>query len=337
MAALLVVAVHAGDMFSAFGIPHFGGVGVDLFFVISGFIMIYVTRDKKVTPVHFATDRIVRIVPMYWIMTFLVFGLAIVAPRLFQNTRGDFVELMKSLFFIPFLKGGVPRPVLFVGWTLNYEMFFYLMFSIGLVLPYRIGVALVMAVMVAFAALGSVFHFHDVLLSFYANLKLAEFAAGMGIGLIYPYLPSPKTAAAKFGALAGLVVGLACLVTLQVFITDDTPKTLANLVSACVVMVSALCLEKGGWSVQNKWILTLGNASYSLYLTHALIAIAAVKVFVSHGAHIWLALVMLPLTYIVCIVVGVCAYTYVEKPVTQWLRSRIGNAAKSLRVATPSG
>lgn len=80
----------------------------------------------------------------------------------------------------------------------------------------------------------------------------------------------------------------------------------------------------------------LGNPSYSLYLTHAFIALAAVKFFLSHGGHLWLAAIMLPVTYVGSVIIAFCAYKYVERPITGRLRSAIGDAAKSLRAREPS-
>ena len=111
----------------------FGGAGVDIFFVISGFIMVYTTMDREITPWSFMADRIARIVPAYWAATLGVFFLALVAPSLLQTSHMQWGELFKSLVFVPFRKAnGLVQPVLFVGWTLNYEMFFYLMFAAGL-------------------------------------------------------------------------------------------------------------------------------------------------------------------------------------------------------------
>ena len=126
-AALLVIFVHLDQLLSRLGVPLFGGAGIDIFFVISGFIMVYTTMDREITPWSFMADRIARIVPAYWAATLGVFFLALVAPSLLQTSHMQWDELFKSLVFVPFRKAtGLVQPVLFVGWTLNYEMFFYL-------------------------------------------------------------------------------------------------------------------------------------------------------------------------------------------------------------------
>src|SRR5690348_14430150 len=118
VAALMVVCIHLDAMFSKLGvlIPD---AGVDLFFVISGFIMVQVSSNTL--PRMFFARRLIRVVPLYWTMTFLIFICAAIAPSLFVNTSADFISLAKSLLFIPFAKSdvGMAQPLLFVGWTLN--------------------------------------------------------------------------------------------------------------------------------------------------------------------------------------------------------------------------
>src|SRR6185437_14170487 len=125
IAALLVVFVHLAVPVAALGVAPFGAGGVDLFFVISGFIMVYTTVGRPISGAEFLGRRIVRIVPLYWLLTLAVFGIALIAPTLLQFTTASWGQLLKSLFFIPFAKAnGDVQPVLFLGWTLNYEMFF---------------------------------------------------------------------------------------------------------------------------------------------------------------------------------------------------------------------
>jgi peptidoglycan/LPS O-acetylase OafA/YrhL len=99
--------------------------------------------DREVTPWSFMANRIARIAPIYWTITLAVFTISPVAPSLLQATMPDWRELLKSLAFVPFEKSnGLTQPVLFVGWTLNYEMLFYALFAAGLsVRSRRLGAA----------------------------------------------------------------------------------------------------------------------------------------------------------------------------------------------------
>ena len=110
--------------------------GVDIFFVISGFIMFAVTKNKfgQGYALNFIKRRIFRVVPLYWTLTLLYASLLIVFPSAFQNAVFDIYKLIQSLLFIPHHNvSGDIMPVVSVGWTLNYEMYFYLCFAIALV------------------------------------------------------------------------------------------------------------------------------------------------------------------------------------------------------------
>ena len=137
VAAFLVVFVHIDRLaelagFRA-GTTVFGNTGVDLFFVISGFIMVVTVTERPQSPAQFFRHRVARIVPLYWLVTLAVFTLALVAPVLLQSTRANPAELLKSLAFIPYRRfDGQMHPLVFVGWTLNYEMMFYALFAVGM-------------------------------------------------------------------------------------------------------------------------------------------------------------------------------------------------------------
>jgi exopolysaccharide production protein ExoZ len=98
-----------------------GHWGVDLFFIISGFLMCYGTEGSGA---QFLTKRLIRIVPLDWTGTRGVFSLALLAPHVLNTPTTRVVALLQSLACIPFHKGTQLQPALFLGWPLNYEMFF---------------------------------------------------------------------------------------------------------------------------------------------------------------------------------------------------------------------
>lgn len=115
------------------GLPFVSGV--DIFFVLSGFLMVYTTQtmvggSKKSSWAVFLKKRIIRIVPLYWFYTSLMIAVLLIAPQLFGKAQADFWHFVQSYLFIPHERpaGGI-RPVLSLGWTLNYEMFFYMVFA----------------------------------------------------------------------------------------------------------------------------------------------------------------------------------------------------------------
>lgn len=133
LAATSVVYLHIGCE------PWFGGFGVDIFFVLSGFVMCYIT-DSGESGKEFFLRRIARIVPLYWALTLITFVIAWLKPTLFNSTTADLGNLFKSLLFIPYVKeNGSISPIIPVGWTLNYEVYFYLLISAGTIFLKEIG------------------------------------------------------------------------------------------------------------------------------------------------------------------------------------------------------
>src|SRR3954454_1888040 len=153
LAAVAVVAFHAWgvapDGFKvpesaiAFALSH-GGHGVDLFFVISGFIIFYATHSAKLTPAEFLRRRVERIVPLYFFAIFAVTVLALTLPATF-GTPDWYTprHILKSLAFIGFTDGEMP--VVYVGWSLEYEMYFYLAVALLMALTRDVWRNIVMA------------------------------------------------------------------------------------------------------------------------------------------------------------------------------------------------
>ena len=151
VAAILVVLFHSQAIGSNYGFrahylalfENWGWNGVDLFFVISGFIMVYIQRQRRDTPWRFAVNRLFRIGPLYWTLTLVMTALFLLQPKLFNTNGIGWPWVVSSLAFLSqATQHGMP--VLFDGWTLEFEMLFYLIFALSL-LHRSLGGALVAA------------------------------------------------------------------------------------------------------------------------------------------------------------------------------------------------
>lgn len=210
----MVVVVHLNDRLKNTGVLSIieGRGGVDIFFVISGFVMVYTTQYADTSALKFVINRVSRIVPIYWALTLAVFLIVNVAPSLLQATSPALDQFIKSLFFIPFKKSnGLVQPDLFVGWTLNYEMFFYVLFSFGLLLPqYKSGLFAIFSALLALVICGILFKPEGIVLAFYTQPLMLEFALGMLIALLMNKIPDKADKVAIKLSLLGLIVaGLA--------------------------------------------------------------------------------------------------------------------------------
>jgi peptidoglycan/LPS O-acetylase OafA/YrhL len=319
IAALLVVFVHLAPLGALLHIPEMGAAGVDIFFVISGFIMAYTTERSGIGPLGFLCDRLCRVAPMYWAITLVVFLLAMLAPGLFQSTVADYGQLVKSILFIPFEKrNGEVNPVLFVGWSLNYEMFFYAIFALAMRV-WRCQLAtLVTIVLVALAAAGLIVSGNNIFFRFYSDLRILEFVFGI-------WIAKSTAQPTALGALGGIVplsaLALACLVAavaLPAAFPDASPLLTCGLCSAVLVWC-VVRLEQAGAIVRWRWALVLGNASYALYLTHPFVTDGLLKVFLRFPMKP-VAAVGIVVSMAVAAFAAVLVSRYVEMPLTRLAR-----------------
>lgn len=129
--AFLIVIFHANL------IGNHGYFGVDVFSVISGYIIMYST-EKPSARENFLLKRLIRIVPLYWLMTALNYAIISVLPQLSIMSEAKPEYLIKSMLFIPFVNGkGYNTPILGLGWTLNYEVMFYAVFFLAIHISHR--------------------------------------------------------------------------------------------------------------------------------------------------------------------------------------------------------
>ncbi|MBA3897949.1 MAG: acyltransferase, partial [Sphingomonadaceae bacterium] len=158
---------------------HVGSFGVDIFFVLSGFIIAHVTaRDPR----GFAAKRLIRVLPLYWLATLAVFAAARAAPALFAATDPSWLNLARSLLFIPYARpDGVVQPLLFLGWTLNYELLFYAIFALALAVGGTRASLVAVALLVALTMVGLAIPPDLTALHFWTRPILLEFALGIGV------------------------------------------------------------------------------------------------------------------------------------------------------------
>ena len=168
--------------------------GVDIFFVISGFIMFAVTKNKfgQGYAWTFIKKRIFRVLPLYWAFTFFYVGLLLTIPSAFQTSSFDLHKLIQSLLFIPhYNNSGDAMPVVSLGWTLNFEMYFYLCFAIALVFRKNTGLMCASALILAglsFQLLG----YSHVALSVISNTLIIEFLMGVLASVVYFHIYANK-------------------------------------------------------------------------------------------------------------------------------------------------
>lgn len=307
--ALAVMAGGPSDMFA------FGHAGVDLFFVISGLIMTRTTSQRKATPWGFFAHRLSRVVPLYWLITMAVFGVAFFAPWLLQATRADPVQLIKSLLFIPFQKAnGQIAPIVFVGWTLNYEMIFYAIFGLTLFFNNpRIAAAITCAVLIFATTLPFDGFATNLAVGFYTKPIVLEFSLGIILGLLLPYLPG-KTYMRWPAAVSGLLA--LGLIVCSPWMLPGHDRVIQFGIPAFVIVLSALILDTTKIEVPASLVL-LGDASYAIYLTHFFVTQAVIRFAAGLPWHnvVW-SIIEFIFAIFGIVAVGLLTHYWIERPLS---------------------
>ncbi|UTL89246.1 acyltransferase family protein [Pseudomonas fluorescens] len=240
-----------------------GAVGVDIFFVISGLVIYLSTRDKPIEPRQFLLNRALRIVPAYWFYTALMALLLLAFSQWMPHQAFDWHHLLLSLLFIPAENpGGYGLyPTLNVGWTLNFEMFFYLLFGLAFLVRQRHHLVLVTA---ALLLVSEVLGRMGVLSRFYNNDIIYEFLLGIGLGVIH-----------RRGLIReGLWLPLAVLgvAGYAIYHLDAAQRLLHWGVPSAMIVMAFIALEP--YFKGNRLLKALGDCSYSVYLIHVLVLYA---------------------------------------------------------------
>lgn len=272
-AAIAVLCFHAtkksGMNFTA------GAAGVDVFFVISGFIMWVISARAPIGPFEFLLRRAVRIVPLYWLTTLAVVALATTWPPLFPAMKLSTAHVVQSLLFLPHRDSlGDPYPVIVPGWTLDYEVFFYLMFALALWGLARRRAMLVSALLTALVLARPFANVADPREATYTDPILLEFVAGLWLGAawISGRLPGRVAGVALFGA--GLT-GFAVVSALGLEVSSW--RLLLWGAPAFAVVAGAVTAERAGLLVRCRVLAHVGDASYSIYLVHGLMVSLACR------------------------------------------------------------
>jgi len=293
IAATMIVVLHAQELVHNYATAHAlafapfrslpWGAGVDLFFVISGFVIVFASKKLFCTPGgrrEFMRRRLIRIVPLYWTaLTLRVLALsagALVGVKAFP----DATAILASYLFIPADAMGFgpkyPFPILDLGWTLNYEMFFYVLFSLFVVLRRELAVMAVVSCLAAGVLIATAFPPDNIALHFWFQPITLEFALGAIIALLF-------LRGVRLPSSIRLLMIVVALLLWQVPVSRFTDMSgpgfyswprLAIWGAGAVLIIASAVLGplqfKSAWS---RALAGLGDSSYALYLLHPFVFI----------------------------------------------------------------
>lgn len=305
-AALNVVLFHILGASTVMGLSPgtlqflegWGECGVDIFFVISGFVMVVAHAGKNISPLKFIILRVHRIAPLYWILTLLLLAVYALTPQLAKSIAPSTGHILASLLFLSGVLIDNP-PVVYVGWTLEYEMLFYLLFAASLLLP-RGPLRLVLQIigMAIAIGLGS------------ANAVLSEFLLGVLAGELF----LRQTLRAYAPSL--LFVGIA-LLCVSIFVKTDWSRLIIWGVPSLMIVWGAA----DSHHIDNRFLSYLGAASYSIYLVQV-ISLPAFYKLAARTPRLVSNEVLAVSAMIVTTLAGYLLHQHVEKPIATWLKAR---------------
>ena len=348
-AALLVISFHVawnlqdGNGFTRLSVPYFGNGGVDLFFLISGFVIVWTTRGSwQVQGVWrtFLEKRLIRIIPLYWLLTSVKIAIILIVPFMARNSTLTVWNSVASFLLIPSFNGQHDiLPVISAGWTLCFEMFFYYAFTLCLVLRVRPDRALT-PIFIVLAAVGcfrtpgwgaEARVLDPLLLEFVAGMWIAELASRQwfryGIGTL-------ELCALLGSGCVGLM--LSDLLPPQ---SAYTYRVIVWGIPSAAIMLSVVGLE-GRIAMQRLRIpLILGDASYSIYLVHVVLLSPVIALAKRYQFSLPGELAVFAAIVLLGLLAGTATYYLIERPMMTALRYVMlyGSGLFQNRVAPKSG
>ncbi len=353
IATVIVFLSHYfADGYTLYEIHFIGAVGVGIFFVLSGFLLIYTDRSNYK---GYMMKRLIRICPLYWLVTLLVFVLGLIAPSYLHTSVPTVSNLLKSLFFIPYYSAHGIFPLLPIGWTLIVEMFVYVLYYMvarSVILAYMLkrkasfnkkgenstneiekatkdsavcrGVVMA-AILLLLIVLNRVVPNSLFLFSYGSNYMIYFVIGIIGALLLkksekrffIKQIHSSKLSILLFVLLFAFFIGFST-------IYDDT---VCNVVILGLSILAAIVLL---WSASfPKIIVMLGDISYSFYLTHYFLVKLFTRVLIRlvWPINTFFAIVFLILCFVVTACISWVSYQLIEK--------RLAGKLKKIFLKTP--
>lgn len=328
IAAILVVMEHIRFLAC-------GAFGVDIFFCISGFMIMLTTKQSTNC---FFRKRLLRILPFYYLMTLGSFGLMVLFPSMFEQTKVSLERLVKSLLFIPFdIGNGILQPLLRIGWTINCEMFFYLLFWIAFHINHRYRGLLCTIFLLLCTALGAIVSGGCTLTGesasvsslmapvfFYGSPVMLEFALGILcyylMQTLYEKLPASRSLGSAVLFLSLALLGILIYSTKHINILGY--RRLLYWGIPAMLIVLGFCLA-GLLLPMPRLTNWLGKISFSLYLIHYYPIMFLDRKIFDFSTLRPASLMGAVLGMLLVILLAAFAWYLIEKKLTGWLRKKL--------------
>ncbi|AZN32436.1 acyltransferase [Pseudoalteromonas agarivorans] len=304
----------------------FGAMGVGLFLVLSGFFAFYTTWNKSNNGLDFIKKRVIRIYPTWWFALFCVICLSLVPG---SSASYSAYQIFNSILLNPIYIDGDIKPILEIGWTLHYIVFYYAV--IALLMLFNISslkiLSLLTVLFIFLSLIGLLIDFKTPILAVITNPRTLSFALG---GWLAFFVITKKEGLAWIPAYTYITLSLLLAFIIAFVFIDAWRLNMPTLISRSSIAVLIIALFVFHPRLKNirygKFFKVIGEASYSIYLFHMF------PLMVLSG--LWKRGILLPpssispvITWAVIIALGVVggvvAHYIFEKPVFNLLKNKL--------------
>jgi len=318
IAAFLVVLTHVatkGAKYSSDPLSWFnvGGAGVDLFFIISGFIMCHTVEHKEANFPSFIKARVHRIIPLYWTLTTFALIVFLISPEMINSSGGN-TDIITSYFLFP----TESKFLVQAGWTLTYEFFFYFLFSSSFIVKKSYRYFFPIVIIAAIVSISFIRKPANYQIKYLTDSILLEFV----FGILAFYFARNVKARSVFG-IPLIVLSIAAMAFVNDPSFSDMPRVIRFGMPAWVFFIGMTIMEpwfqKYSSNVIFKVLREMGNSSYSLYLTHPFSLVILSMAFSRIGLNKF-AIPFVILLSIGAVISGHLCYLFIEKPLSRLTR-----------------
>lgn len=320
LAAVLVVLFSIGSSFAETSQQNvnpfaIGAIAVDIFFVMSGFVIAYSMRSEN-TMLHFLVCRLARVAPLYWFLTTVIICISILSAQLSGGATPNSEHILRSYLIIPYQRDdGRIQPLFGLAWTLCYEVYFYIIFSLclctGRLAPWVACLLLAINVLA-----GQVWSSKVVLWQFYTDPIIAEFAFGILLSRLYIW----QKGFVRADAFSSTMLAFGAFVLYRS--DPGLPHVVHHGLVAALIVSAFLWLPP----IRGRWVaclVVLGDASYALYLSHPFLLRAAIKLSSPHLSDDLFSLSTAP-ALVFALAIALLMHQIVERPAQAFLLRYLG-------------
>ena len=304
-----------------------GASGVHIFFVISGFVMVFTSLRGEVPmrPATFIKRRLLRIYPIYWVIALAYLIVHEVIGTAYALSPS---EILGAFTLWPELSSKIIGP----GWTLSFEMYFYLSFALMLFLPVRYGLPALSALFAACIAMGFVLEPTSPELRLATNGLLLEFLAGCWLAHLYLKGKQLPQAAAIWSIILAILLFAGGVVLGH----RGLPSLIVWGLPSIALVAGIIALEQRFSNPIAKFFAKLGDSSYFLYLCHILV-IDLVLIVAGDPSDLGIAglIVFTVLTATFVTIVADIGHRLIELPMLKFLKSR-RSGARPTKIEVPA-